>query len=40
MYPRIPSELVADPFRPAEHTLGTSGLEDFCLLGCEALKCS
>jgi hypothetical protein len=28
MYPRIPWELVADPVRSAEHTLGTTALVD------------
>jgi hypothetical protein len=27
MYPRIPGELVADPFVSAEHILGTIGLQ-------------
>ena len=27
MYPRIPWELVADPLGSAEHTLGTTALE-------------
>jgi hypothetical protein len=32
MYPLIPYELVADPFRSAELILGNSGLEDSSLL--------
>jgi len=28
MYPRIPWDLVSNPLGSAEHTLGTTGLED------------
>ena len=28
MYPRIPWELVADPFRAVQHILGTTDLRD------------